>query len=109
MKKPFSPRSTRSGSEGLRIAQEIAAIQAALHKHGLRTRKQPKQAAWKIFTPHPDAPSLPREETDKHYLLTYQPAPISAWVIHPQTNEPQRHTIETIIQRALAPATRKPY
>ncbi|MEW6499467.1 MAG: hypothetical protein AB1589_44420 [Cyanobacteriota bacterium] len=50
MKKPFSPRSTRSRSEGLRISQEIAAIQAALHKQGYRTRKQPKQPAWKVFT-----------------------------------------------------------
>jgi hypothetical protein len=59
MKKPFPPRSTRSGSEGLRIAQEIAAIQAALNKHGYRTRKQPKQAAWKVFTPHPKSPNSP--------------------------------------------------
>jgi hypothetical protein len=137
MKKPFPPRSKRSGSDGLRISQEIAAIQAALHKHGLRTRKQPKQAAWKVFTPPPNSPPLPRgaggvsslprgtggvsslprgtggvssllrgtgrvrAETQAYYLLTYQPAPISAWVLHPQNNDPQRHTIETIIQRAL--------
>ena len=127
MKKPFPPRSKRSGSDGLRISQEIAAIQAALHKHGLRTRKQPKQAAWKVFTPPPNSPPLPRgaggvsslprgaggvssllrgtgrvrAETQAYYLLTYQPALISAWVLHPQNNDPQRHTIETIIQRAL--------
>lgn len=107
MKKPFPPRSTRSGSDGLRISQEIAAIQAALNKHGYRTRKQPKQAAWKVFTLPANSPSLGRgtgrvkEQTTEYYLLTYQPAPISAWVLHPQGNNPQRHAIETIIQRAL--------
>jgi len=107
MKKPFPLRSTRSGSEGLRIAQEIAAIQAALNKQGYRIRKQPKQAAWKIFTlpPNsPDSPPLTKKAggvTQDYYLLTYQPAPISAWVLHPQTHAPQRHAIETIIQRVL--------
>jgi hypothetical protein len=120
MKKPFSPRSNRSGSDGLRISQEIAAIQAALHKHGLRTRKQPKQAVWKVFTPHTNSPNSPplasrdggvtslargtgrvKEETQAYYLLTYQPAPINAWVLHPQTNDTHRDRIETIIQRAL--------
>jgi hypothetical protein len=111
MKKPNSPRSTRSGSDGLRIAQEIAAIQAALHKKGYRTRKQPKQAAWKIFTPPSptltrgtgrvkNTPALPKA-VEEVYLLTYQPAPINAWVLHPQTNAPQRHTLETLIQQTL--------
>ena len=104
MKKPFPPRSTRSGSDGLRISQEIAAIQAALHKHGYRTRKQPKQAAWKVFTLPPNSPPLTSRAggvTAEYYLLTYQPAPINAWVLHPQTNDTQRHTIESIIERAL--------
>ncbi len=78
-------------TEALRVAQEIAAIRAALHKRGYRIRKQPKQAAWKVIvTP------------DEFYLLTYQAAPISAWILHPQNNESEhRHTIETIIQRAV--------
>ncbi|MEW6497209.1 MAG: hypothetical protein AB1589_32610 [Cyanobacteriota bacterium] len=48
-----------------------------------------------------------REQTEEYYLLTFQPAPISAWVLHPQTNSPQRHAIEIIIQRTLnhLPAT----
>jgi hypothetical protein len=117
MKKPFPPRSSRSGSDGLRIAQEIATIQAALRKHGYRIRKQPKQAAWKIFTPPPNSPPLARgtgrvRDTpplarkaggvrEEYYLLTYQPAPINAWVLHPQTNDTHRHAIETLIQRTL--------
>jgi hypothetical protein len=104
MKKPFPPRSSRSGSDGLRIAQEIPTIQAALRKHGYRIRKQPKQAAWKIFTPPPNSPPLARGTggvREEYYLLTYQPAPINAWVLHPQTNNTHRHAIETIIQRTL--------
>jgi hypothetical protein len=138
-------------SEALRVAQQIAVIRAALHKHGYQIRKRPKQPAWNILTPlkppkitpplargsgrkltSPLAreagekltPPLPREagekltpplprgaggvmqetattHTTKSYLLTYQPAPISAWVLHPQTNDPDRHTLETLIQRAI--------
>jgi hypothetical protein len=35
------------------------------------------------------------------YKLTYQPAAISAWVIHPQNNDTRYQTIETIIQSAI--------
>jgi len=126
-------------SEALRVAQQVAAIRAALHKHGYQIRKRPKQPAWNILTPLKPpkitpplargsgrklTPPLPREagekltpplprgaggvmqetattHTTKSYLLTYQPAPISAWVLHPQTNDPDRHTLETLIQRAI--------
>lgn len=125
-------------SEAHRVAQNVAAIRAALHKHGYQLRKRPKQAAWTITPLNPSkttsslargtgrkltpssatateakqAPSLIRgvggvkqeiakTQTRKSYLLTYQPAPISAWILHPQTNDPDRHTLETIIQRAI--------
>ncbi len=150
-------------SEALRVAQQVAAIRAALHKHGYQIRKRPKQPAWNILTPLKPpkitpplargsgrklapplareagekltpslsreageklTPLLPREagekltpplprgaggvmqetattHTTKSYLLTYQPAPISAWVLHPQTNDPDHHTLETLIQRAI--------
>ena len=126
-------------SEALRVAQQVAAIRAALHKHGYQIRKRPKQPAWNILTPlkppkltpplargsgRKQTPPLAREagekltpplprgaggvmqetattHTTKSYLLTYQPAPISAWVLHPQTNDPDRHTLETLIQRAI--------
>jgi hypothetical protein len=42
-------------------------IRAALKRRGYRIRKQPKQAAWAIYV-----------TDDKFYLLTYQPAPVSA-------------------------------
>ena len=37
-------------TEALRVVSEIAAIRAALKKRGYRIQKQPKQAAWKVFT-----------------------------------------------------------
>jgi hypothetical protein len=52
-------------------------------------RKQPKQAAWAVYVTN-----------DKFYLLTYQPTPISAWVLHPQDNDASRNTLSNIIQRA---------
>ncbi|AFZ19137.1 hypothetical protein [Allocoleopsis franciscana] len=77
-------------TEALRVAAEIAAIKTALHKRGYRLRKQPKQPVWKvIITP------------EIFYTLTYQPAPISAWVLHPQDNDTRRHTLESIIQSTL--------
>jgi two-component SAPR family response regulator len=77
-------------TEALRVATDIAAIRAALHQRGYRIRKQPKLAVWKvIITP------------DHFYKLTYQPAPISTWVLHPQNNDTRRHAIETIIQDAI--------
>lgn len=86
-------------TEGLRVAQEITAIRAALHQRGYRLRKRPKQAAWTIYV-----------RDDNFYQLTYQPAPISSWVLYPQNsdrdclnclNQAERHKIETIIQHAL--------
>jgi hypothetical protein len=77
-------------TEALRVASDVAAIRAALHQRGYQLRKQPKQPVWKvIITP------------DRFYTLTYQPAPISAWVLHPQNNDTRYQTIETIIQHAI--------
>jgi hypothetical protein len=77
-------------TEARRVATDIAAIKAALHKHGYRLHKQPKQPVWKvIITPF------------RFYRLTYQPAPISAWVLHPQNSDRDRHALETIIQSAI--------
>jgi hypothetical protein len=86
-------------TEALRVATDITAIKAALHQRGYRLRKQPKQLVWKvIITP------------ERFYTLTYQPAPISAWVLHPQDNDTRRQAIETIIQRAIKkqPANNSP-
>jgi predicted membrane chloride channel (bestrophin family) len=77
-------------TEALRVATDIAAIKAALHQRGYQLRKQPKQPVWKvILTP------------DHFYKLTYQPAPISAWVLHPLSQDRRYQTIEAIIQHAL--------
>lgn len=100
-------------SEALCVAQQVAAIRAALHKQGYQIRKRPRQAAWNVLTPLHPPNSLARgtgrakEATAKthqrkSYLLTYQPAPISTWVLHPQTNDPDYHSLETIIQQAIS-------
>jgi hypothetical protein len=77
-------------SEARRVAQEVAAIRAALHQRGYRTRKSPEQPVWIIFV-----------NAECCYLLTYQPAPISDWVLHLQGKDIDCHTLETIIQRAI--------
>ncbi|NEQ23703.1 MAG: hypothetical protein F6K28_32085, partial [Microcoleus sp. SIO2G3] len=74
----------------LRVAKDIAALKAALHKRGYRLRKQPKQLIWKVLI----AP-------DHFYKLSYQPAPISAWVLHPQNDDTRYQAIKAIIQHAL--------
>jgi hypothetical protein len=84
-------------TEALRVATDIAAIKAALHKRGYQLRKQPKQPVWKvIITP------------DRFYKLTYQPDPISAWVLHPHDNDIRRQTLESIITKRHKQATRFP-
>ncbi|MBD0304829.1 MAG: hypothetical protein ICV85_22520 [Tolypothrix sp. T3-bin4] len=77
-------------TEALRVAQEVAVIRAALTKRGYRLRKRPKQAIWVIYLTE-----------DRFYNLTYQPAPISSWVLHPQNSDGERCTLENIIQRAI--------
>jgi len=85
-------------TEALRVAQEVAAIRTALKKRGYHLRKRPKQASWSIYV------------TDDNFWLTYQPAPISSWVLHPENDDSdcskekgktERHRLETVIQRAL--------
>jgi hypothetical protein len=77
-------------TEALRVATDIAAIKAALYQRGYRLRKQPKQPVWKVIL-----------TSDRFYTLTYQPAPISTWVLHPQDIDTRRRAIETIIQSAI--------
>ncbi len=75
---------------GRRIAQDIEIIRTALKRRGYRIRKQPKQAAWAVYV-----------TDDKFYLLTFQPSPVSAWVLHPQDNDASCATLSNLIQRAL--------
>lgn len=82
-------------TEALRVTSEIAAIRVGLKKHGYRIHKCPKQPAWRIYVT--DA----RGGSPRPYLLIYQPAPISAWVLHPHNNDSLRQTLENIIQRAI--------
>jgi hypothetical protein len=77
-------------ASGRCIAQEIGIIRTALKRHGYRICKQPKQAAWAVYI-----------TDDKFYLLTFQPAPISAWVLHPQDNDTSGNTLSNLIQSAL--------
>jgi hypothetical protein len=77
-------------ASGRRIAEEIAVIRSSLKRRGYRIRKQPKQAAWAVYVTE-----------DKFYLLTFQPAPVSAWVLHPQDNDTSGDTLSNLIQGAL--------
>lgn len=74
-------------SRGQRILQEIRLIRAAFAHQGYRMQKQPKQAVWVIRL------------KDKSYRLTYQPAPVSAWSLHPSDREASR--LLGIIDRTL--------
>lgn len=84
-------------ASGRRIAQDIDAIRTALKRRGYRVRKQPKQAAWAIYV-----------SEYKFYLLTYQPAAISDWVLHPHDNDASRDTLSNIIQPALTQQPARP-
>jgi ribosomal protein S3AE len=79
----------RSAS-GRRTTQEIDAIRDVLKRRGYRIRKQARQAAWTVYV-----------TDDKCYLLTYQPAPVRAWVLHPQDNDIRYKTLCNIIQRTV--------
>lgn len=93
-------------TEAHRVATDTAAIKSALQQQGYTTRKRPKQAAWTIIPLNQRGTGRKPQEC---YLLTYQPAPVSTWILHPQTNEPHRQTLLTLIHTALAkqPTTRK--
>ncbi len=78
-------------TEALRVAQEVDAIRLALKKRGYSLRKRPKQPVWTVYI------------TPEHcYQLTYQPAPISSWVLYPQNSDSSRHTLLSIIQGVLS-------
>jgi len=86
-------------AEAHRVATDIAAIKSALQQQGYTTRKRPKQAAWTIIPLNQRGTGRKPQEC---YLLTYQPAPVSTWILH-------RQTFLTLIHTALAkqPKTRK--
>lgn len=75
-------------SRGQRVAQEISLIRTALAQQGDRLQKQPKQAVWVIHL-----------HNGKSYRLTYQPAPISAWSLHPPDSDASR--LLGVIDRTL--------
>ncbi|MBD1916276.1 MULTISPECIES: hypothetical protein [Cyanophyceae] len=66
-------------SQGYRIMADIKHIQAALATLGqgsYRLQKLPRQAVW-----------LVHGRNSKTYRLTFQPAPINAWTLHPPDRE----------------------
>jgi len=85
------PEASARRAIALGVAQEIAAIRAALKKRGYSLRKRPKQPVWTIYI------------TPNHcYQLTYQPAPISSWVLYPHSGDRSRQSLLKIIQCAIA-------
>ena len=72
---------------------DIKRIRVALAKPGqgsYRLQKRPRQAVWLVYG-----------RGGKTYRLTFQPAPINAWTLHP----PDREASELLgkIERALSP------
>ncbi len=81
-------------SQGHRIMADIKQIRAALAEPGqgsYRLQKLPRQAVW-----------LVHGRNSKTYRLTFQPAPINAWTLHP----PDREASELLgkIEQALRPS-----
>lgn len=80
-------------SQGHRIMADIKRIRAALAEPGQgssRLQKLPRQAVWLVHC-----------RNSKTYRLTFQPAPINAWTLHP----PDREASELLgkIEQALRP------
>jgi hypothetical protein len=81
-------------SQGHRIMMDIKRIRAALATPGQCSycvQKLPRQAVW-----------LVHGRSGKTYRLTFQPAPINAWTLHP----PDREAAELLgkIEQALRPS-----
>jgi len=81
-------------SQGHRIMADIKRIRAALAEPGqgsYRLQKLPRQAVWLVHC-----------RNSKTYRLTFQPAPINAWTLHP----PDREASELLgkIEQALRPS-----
>ncbi len=74
-------------SQGQRIIEQIKLIRSALIQQGDRIQKLPRQAVWLIH------------HNGKSYRLTYQPAPIAAWSLHPPDSNASQ--LLGIIDRAL--------
>lgn len=69
---------------------DINLIRAAITEQGDRLQKLPRQAVWVIHRPN-----------GKSYRLTYQPAPLSGWAIHPPDSDASH--LLGVIDRALHP------
>jgi hypothetical protein len=81
-------------SQRYRIMADIKRIRAALATPGqgsYRMQKLPRQAVWLVHC-----------RNSKAYRLTFQPAPINAWTLHP----PDREASELLgkIEQALRPS-----
>jgi hypothetical protein len=81
-------------SQGHRIMADIKRIRAALATPGkgsYRLQKLPRQVVWLVHC-----------RNSKTYRLTFQPAPINAWTLHP----PDREASELLgkIEEALRPS-----
>ena len=70
---------------------DIKLIRAAITEQGDRLQKLPRQAVWVIH-----------RQNGKSYRLTYQPAPLSAWALHPPDSEASQ--LLGVIDRALQSA-----
>ena len=77
-------------SQGQRVMTEIKLIRAALAEQGDRLQKLPRQAVWIIH-----------RANGQSYRLTFQPAPLGEWAVHPPDSEASQ--LLEVIDRALNP------
>jgi hypothetical protein len=75
-------------SQGQNVMAEIRLIRAALTQQGYRLQKLPRQAVWMICF-----------DEKQSYRLTYQPAPVNTWVVHP----PSMTMLLTSVESSIAP------
>lgn len=76
-------------SRGHAIVADIKLIRDALAEQGDRLVKQPRQALWVVH-----------RRNGKSYRLTYQPAPLSAWMLYP--SDPEAAQLLKVMNRALS-------
>ena len=77
-------------SDWLRLQAEGESICATLRQQGYLCRKQTRRLSWKLC-----------KEDQGDYILTFAPAPVSAWTLIPNDMCPQRQQLWQLIEHTL--------
>ena len=78
------------GPQDHNLAVEISRIKAALQAQGFQIHQHPQQPIWTIHR-------------QTQYRLSYSPAPVARWALHPVDDSPTRQHIVATIRAALNP------